>query len=165
MVGTHKRRWLQASIGGFVQRYGRKAQRGVEPNDRSFDRKVENEIRHMDPCELNDLLSGDSEDRVQTHSSQLPPAKVATVTIVGWPESMAPLSGSSVYAFGQLRQGLRRAVTLPLPKRREIEREVKAHKLVVIRNVKPSEALGLCVVLRRLGADVEADESDTKDVR
>jgi hypothetical protein len=165
MVGIRKRKWLQASLGGFVQQYERKAQRGVEPNDRSYDRKVENEIRRMDPFELDDLLSGDSDDEVQMHGSHPSSARVATVTIVGWPEGMAPLPSSSTYAFGQLRQGLRRAVTLSLPKRREIEREVKAHKLVVIRNVKASEAFGLCVVLRRLGADVEADESETNDVR
>jgi hypothetical protein len=40
-----------------VKEYGRKAQRGVEPNDWQYDRKVEKLIKRMDPQELSELLN------------------------------------------------------------------------------------------------------------
>lgn len=52
---------LEASIGAFIKKYKRKAQSGVEPNDRRYDREFEKKIKHMDPEELNDLLYGDDE--------------------------------------------------------------------------------------------------------
>jgi len=60
MPGKKKKEWLKSNIGQFVKEYGRKAQRGVEPNDRQYDRKVEKLIKRMDPQELSDLLSEES---------------------------------------------------------------------------------------------------------
>jgi hypothetical protein len=51
---------LKSNIGQFVKEYGRKAQRGVEPNDRQYDRKVEKLIKRMDPRELTELLNEES---------------------------------------------------------------------------------------------------------
>jgi len=56
MAGKKKRDWLKSNIGQFVKVYSRKAQRGVEPNDRHYDRKIEQLIKHMDPRELSELL-------------------------------------------------------------------------------------------------------------
>ena len=58
-----KRQWLRANFGSFMRQYTRKAQRGVEPNDRQYDRKVEEEIKRLSPEELSELMSGeDSSD-------------------------------------------------------------------------------------------------------
>lgn len=58
MEGKGKRKWLHENIDGFMRLYQRKAQRGVEPNDRRYDRKVENEIKRMDPVKLDQLIKG-----------------------------------------------------------------------------------------------------------
>jgi len=50
---------LRGEVGIFLKEYARKAQKGVEPNDRGYDRKLEHEIKHMNPEELSELMSGD----------------------------------------------------------------------------------------------------------
>ena len=60
MPGKKKKEWLKINISQFVKEYGRKAQRGVEPNDRHYDRKVEMLIKRMDPRELSELLNEES---------------------------------------------------------------------------------------------------------
>jgi hypothetical protein len=45
----------------FVQQYGRKAQRGVEPNDRRYSRELEMFLKQLRPEEL-DWLMRDDED-------------------------------------------------------------------------------------------------------
>lgn len=55
-----KKEWLKSIIGQFVKEYGRKAQRGVEPNDRQYDRKVEKLTKRMDPKEWSELLNEES---------------------------------------------------------------------------------------------------------
>ena len=47
---------LEAKVARFLQQYGRKAQKGQEPNDRRFDRKVQGMIKRMKPDELDRLL-------------------------------------------------------------------------------------------------------------
>lgn len=42
--------------------YGRKAQRGQEPNDRRYDRHVEGLVKNMDPVELDALFRDEGED-------------------------------------------------------------------------------------------------------
>jgi hypothetical protein len=53
---------LLNDVGLFVQKYARKAQRGIEPNDRNFDRKVEQKIKTMKPEDLSRLLGEDGEE-------------------------------------------------------------------------------------------------------
>jgi hypothetical protein len=50
-----------AKLNRFVQDYGRQAQKGVEPNDRKYEREVENEVKRMKPEELDRLLRDDEE--------------------------------------------------------------------------------------------------------
>jgi hypothetical protein len=63
--GTQKRKRLNAeekralkaaSLQRFVQEYGRKAQKGVEPNDRRYERETEKMVKRMKPDELDRLL-------------------------------------------------------------------------------------------------------------
>ena len=50
-----------ARIRRFVDQYGRKAQRGIEPNDRPYDRKLERSVKRMAPDKLDELLRDDEE--------------------------------------------------------------------------------------------------------
>jgi hypothetical protein len=56
-----KRALKAAAVQTFVQDYGRKAQRGVEPNDRRYDRGVENAVKQMKPEALDELLREDED--------------------------------------------------------------------------------------------------------
>lgn len=58
-VGREK--WIRANIGAFLQQYQRKAQRGVEPNDRQYDRNLEMRLKRMRPEDLSRLMSDDGD--------------------------------------------------------------------------------------------------------
>jgi hypothetical protein len=50
-----------ADLADFVRKYARKAQRGVEPNDRKYDVEVERAIKSIPPIELDRLLREDED--------------------------------------------------------------------------------------------------------
>lgn len=54
-----KRRPSESDVLRFLRQYARKAQRGQEPNDRHYDRRVEDQIRRMRPEDLDRLIRGD----------------------------------------------------------------------------------------------------------
>jgi hypothetical protein len=54
-----RRALKSATLQIFVQQYGRKSQKGSEPNDRRYDRDIERAIRHVNPEELDRLLHDD----------------------------------------------------------------------------------------------------------
>lgn len=57
-----KRALVAADIRAFVQEYGRRKPRGsYEPNDRGYDRELEETIRRMSPEELDRLMREDEE--------------------------------------------------------------------------------------------------------
>lgn len=61
-LNADKRRALKAArLQQFVQQYGRKAQKGIEPNDRHYDRRFEKAVKRMKPDELDQLLRDDEE--------------------------------------------------------------------------------------------------------
>jgi len=43
-------------VGLFVKKYARKAARGIDPNDRSYDRKVQKRIRKMKAEDVDKLM-------------------------------------------------------------------------------------------------------------
>jgi len=52
-----QKRVLKAeTVRTFVKQYGRPAQKGIEPNDRRFEREVEQTVRRMKPEDLDALL-------------------------------------------------------------------------------------------------------------
>lgn len=61
-MGGGKRGWIRDNLGAFLQQYQRKAQRGVEPNDRHYDRNLEAKLKRMKPEDLGRLMSDDDED-------------------------------------------------------------------------------------------------------
>ncbi len=48
---------LEKHIGKFMKQYARKAQKGIEPNDRSYDRKIEKYLKQLSPEALSDLMN------------------------------------------------------------------------------------------------------------
>jgi hypothetical protein len=56
-----KRQWIRDNLGAFLQQYQRKAQRGVEPNDRHYDRDLEAKLKRMKPEDLGRLMSEDDD--------------------------------------------------------------------------------------------------------
>lgn len=69
MIPKRKRSRLAGEIGLFVQQYSRKAQKGIEPNDRQYDHKIEQKMKRLSPLDLSDLLS-DEEESVEPNSDQ-----------------------------------------------------------------------------------------------
>ena len=59
MLPKRTKSTLAAKLGRFVQQYGRKAQKGWDPNDRNYDRKLEEKMKKLSPEELSDLLTGE----------------------------------------------------------------------------------------------------------
>jgi len=61
-LNQDKKRALQAAeVATFVQQYGRKSQKGVEPNDRRYDRNMEAVIKRLPPEDLDRLLREDED--------------------------------------------------------------------------------------------------------
>ncbi|MCA3777431.1 MULTISPECIES: hypothetical protein [Burkholderia] len=56
---THRTSRLAGELGVFAKRYGRKAQKHLDPNDRRYDHDVERTMRRLSPADLSDLLAGD----------------------------------------------------------------------------------------------------------
>jgi len=56
-----KRALKAATVNVFVQQYGRKAQRGMEPNDRRYSRDLEKAVKRLKPDELDSLMRDDQE--------------------------------------------------------------------------------------------------------
>lgn len=61
MMSGGRKKWMRANIGTFLQQYQRKAQRGVEPNDRHYDRDFEAKLKRMKPEELSHLINEDED--------------------------------------------------------------------------------------------------------
>jgi len=68
MSSNRRKALLSGKLGIFAKQYSRKAQKGVEPNDRKHSSEVESLMKHLPPEELSELLTGDSEE-------PLPPIK------------------------------------------------------------------------------------------
>ena len=61
-VVAKRRDWLRKQLPAFLCEYGRTSRRrGADPNDRHYDRELEQQVKRMDPQELDDLLRSDDE--------------------------------------------------------------------------------------------------------
>jgi hypothetical protein len=58
---SKRKKRLHAELGTFLKQYGRKAQRGQEPNDRGYSREMEALIKKMSPEEFEELFDGPDE--------------------------------------------------------------------------------------------------------
>lgn len=62
MPGHSKKDRIAREFGTFLRQYERKAQRGREPNDRTFDHSIVRAIRHLSPLALSRIMSGDADE-------------------------------------------------------------------------------------------------------
>jgi hypothetical protein len=53
---------LRSELAAFQRATGRKRQKGVEPNDRAVDHKIQEIARRMDPVELDRLLREEDDE-------------------------------------------------------------------------------------------------------
>ena len=61
---AYSKKKIKAEYGVFVKRYARKKPKnGHDPNDRNYDRKLEEIIKRMKPEELAELLNDDEDDQ------------------------------------------------------------------------------------------------------
>ena len=58
------RKQLARDLGQFLRLYQRKAQKGVEPNDRRYDHDVERILQRLKPEDLDTLLNGEEDERL-----------------------------------------------------------------------------------------------------
>lgn len=61
MIPRNRQSRQAGALGVFVKRYGRKAQKHLDPNDRRYDHDVERTMRRLSPADLSDLLA-DADD-------------------------------------------------------------------------------------------------------
>ncbi len=70
-VMSRRKQRLAAEVPTFMKRYTRKRPHRGEPNDRKYDRKVEELVKRMDPVELDALLHGDEDESNEENESPL----------------------------------------------------------------------------------------------
>jgi hypothetical protein len=59
---ANRREWLKKNLPAFLRVYGRTSRRpGADPNDRHYDRKLQQELKRMDPHDLDAMLRDDDE--------------------------------------------------------------------------------------------------------
>lgn len=58
-MSVNKKDKLAGEIAIFTKQYGRRAQKGFDPNDRGYDRKIEDKMKRLKPEDLSHLLSDD----------------------------------------------------------------------------------------------------------
>ena len=61
---------IAKELATFVRQYGKRAQKGKEPNDRSYDPTIERYIKRLKPEDLDVLLNGDEDERLHTRISK-----------------------------------------------------------------------------------------------
>jgi hypothetical protein len=59
---ARKKRVREPELSAFIRQYRRKRQKGGEPNDRAYDRKLEAKIKRMRPEDVDKLIRGTEED-------------------------------------------------------------------------------------------------------
>lgn len=63
---SHRKNRLSARLSVFTQQYARKAQRGVEPNDRGYSREIEALMKRLPAEDLSSLLSSEIDESPQS---------------------------------------------------------------------------------------------------
>ena len=67
-MATKNKKFIAKEMGTFLRQYGRKAQKGRDPNDRSYDTNIEWMLKRLKPEEVDLLINGEEDER-------LPPSK------------------------------------------------------------------------------------------
>lgn len=60
---AYNKKKIKAEYGVFAQRYARKkSKNGGDPNDRNYDRKLEEKLKRMKPEKLAEILNDDEDN-------------------------------------------------------------------------------------------------------
>lgn len=86
MAGGGRRWRIEKQLGAFVRQYGRRGRAPHDPNDRGYDRKIEQQLKRLRPEELDELLrderAADLMDELQV-VLETPKSGWLTVNIAG----------------------------------------------------------------------------------
>lgn len=69
-MSRKNKRVIANEIGNFLRLYGRKAQKGCEPNDRRYDPVIEQCLHRLKPEELDELINGEDDERLPSRTSK-----------------------------------------------------------------------------------------------
>lgn len=61
MKAHEKNKRLADSTAVYLRQIGRKAQKGIEPNDRTYDRKLDEKLKRMRPEDVDALFRGEDD--------------------------------------------------------------------------------------------------------
>ena len=61
MKASEKKQRLANATAIYLRQIGRKAQKGAEPNDRAYDRKLDDKLKRMRPEDVDMLFRGEDE--------------------------------------------------------------------------------------------------------
>lgn len=61
MKSREKKQRLADAAAHYLREVGRKARKGVDPNDRGHDRKLEQKLKRMSPEEVDALFRGEAD--------------------------------------------------------------------------------------------------------
>jgi hypothetical protein len=64
-VSKNDKQALARKMGAFLRQYKRRAHKGYDPNDRQYDREIEQYIRRLKPEDLDVLLNGEVDERLR----------------------------------------------------------------------------------------------------
>jgi hypothetical protein len=62
MKAPEKKQRLAAATAHYLRQIGRKAQKGVEPNDRGFDHELDEKLKRMRPEDVDTLFRGGDDE-------------------------------------------------------------------------------------------------------
>ena len=62
MKAPEKKQRLASATAHYLRQIGRKAQKGVEPNDRRFDHKLDEKLKRMRPEDVDTLFRGGDDE-------------------------------------------------------------------------------------------------------
>jgi hypothetical protein len=65
-----RRKNTSSELGTFLHEYGRRAQKGQDPNDRIYDRDIEKQLRHIEPEDLDRMMHGEGDNRLPAKISK-----------------------------------------------------------------------------------------------
>jgi hypothetical protein len=69
-VSRRTKKIIAREMGTFLRLYGRKAQKGVEPNDRPYDPLIAYSLRRLKPEQLDEMINGAEDERLPTRISK-----------------------------------------------------------------------------------------------
>ena len=69
-MAKKNKRAISKEFGTFLRLYGRKVQKGCEPNDRPYDPAIERELRRLKAEEIDRLMNGEADERLRTRISK-----------------------------------------------------------------------------------------------